>query len=439
MAAQSTLASLPPALVAQRILALLPVDARARAATVCRGWRDALADARLWTRLDLSDTSGVTCRVNDGALRAAAARAGGALQALDLRRAGEPFDRAAVLQVVQANAGTLRELRAEHSAIFNNDTLTPLLRATPELRVLSADISCSLDQAPTLLRNEPPYGPLRLYTLRLLPLAHGHDNAGQDEALVLALAAALPAHASLRSLEFCLTHLESDAACGALVDALLAVRLTLLGLWGCHTTPATASALARLLSGNMLTELRLHTCLGLLDEAPSVARLAAALRANTTLTTLSLADLSLWTRVPLPGAVLLGALTGHPSLKRLTHRRNHVFGPVAAAAGDALGVLVAANAHALTELDISHCRMLDEALGPLCDALPRNTHLRILDVSDNPLSAAFAAERLLPAVRANASLRQLRAIGYLHSPALGEAMALVSARATTEVTAAAED
>jgi hypothetical protein len=36
----------------------LPVDERARCATVCRGRRALLADARLWTRLDLSPGSG---------------------------------------------------------------------------------------------------------------------------------------------------------------------------------------------------------------------------------------------------------------------------------------------------------------------------------------------------------------------------------------------
>ena len=79
-----SLLTLPHFLV-QRILVLLPVDQRARCATVCRGWRALLADASLWTRLDLSGSSGVTVEVSAKTLRCAAARAGGALAMLDVR------------------------------------------------------------------------------------------------------------------------------------------------------------------------------------------------------------------------------------------------------------------------------------------------------------------------------------------------------------------
>jgi hypothetical protein len=43
------------------------------------------------------------------------------------------------------------------------------------------------------------------------------------------------------------------------------------------------------------------------------------------------------------------------------------------------------------------------------DALPRNTHLRKLDLSSNGMSAASTAERLLPAASTNASPGQLGA------------------------------
>jgi hypothetical protein len=41
------------------------------------------------------------------------------------------------------------------------------------------------------------------------------------------------------------------------------------------------------------------------------------------------------------------------------------------------------------------------------DALPANTHLRVLVYGDNALSEAFTRERLLPAVRANAWLEAM--------------------------------
>ena len=51
-------AHLPHAVV-RHILSYVPADARARAAIVCRAWRDTVADTSLWTVLDLSPASGV--------------------------------------------------------------------------------------------------------------------------------------------------------------------------------------------------------------------------------------------------------------------------------------------------------------------------------------------------------------------------------------------
>jgi hypothetical protein len=78
-----------------------------------------------------------------------------------------------------------------------------------------------------------------------------------------------------------------------------------------------------------------------------------------------------------------------------------------AAAGAALGALVAANAPALRVLNVSGCHLDDTSMGPLVDALARNTHLQELVLYNTippRMSDAFARERLLPAVRANASL-----------------------------------
>ena len=72
----------------------------------------------------------------------------------------------------------------------------------------------------------------------------------------------------------------------------------------------------------------------------------------------------------------------------------------------------------------------DEFLGPLCDALPRNTRLRTLNISHNSMTREFAAQRLLPAVRANTTLQHLK-VGYFRDethPALEAAAALVASR-----------
>jgi hypothetical protein len=63
----TALAPLPLGL-AQRIFVSLPADSRARACCVCPAWRDALAEPALWTRLDLSDESGVSFTLDVGAL-----------------------------------------------------------------------------------------------------------------------------------------------------------------------------------------------------------------------------------------------------------------------------------------------------------------------------------------------------------------------------------
>ncbi len=269
MEAQRTALSALPHGVTRRIFALLPVDARARSACVSPGWRTLLADPSLWTRLDLSQESGVTARVSDGVLLGAAARAGGALETLDLERDGH-VSLVALLAVLRANAGTLRQLRtgrfANSAKVIRTRDLKAMLRAAPALRELSAKVFCIAEQAPALLRNEPPYGPLRLRTMSV----RMHQA---DDAATAALAAALPSHASLRCLELRGAGLQSEAACAALMDAALAARLPSLELTDATASPALVSALAWLLRGGTLTGLRLYACDDLLEEPAATVAL----------------------------------------------------------------------------------------------------------------------------------------------------------------------
>ena len=67
-----------PVLLLRVIMLALPVDPRARAACVCRGWRAFLADPSLWRVLDLTPAGGVVAeRVTENLVRGAVARAGG--------------------------------------------------------------------------------------------------------------------------------------------------------------------------------------------------------------------------------------------------------------------------------------------------------------------------------------------------------------------------
>jgi hypothetical protein len=60
----SALSPLPMSLV-QHIFSLLPADARARAACMRRSWCATLLEPSMWTRLNLSPSSGVTREVTD--------------------------------------------------------------------------------------------------------------------------------------------------------------------------------------------------------------------------------------------------------------------------------------------------------------------------------------------------------------------------------------
>jgi bacterioferritin-associated ferredoxin len=401
----SALAPLPHAL-ALYIFSLLPVDQRMRCAEVCRGWRAALSDASLWLRLDLSLASGVA-RATNALMLAAAARTAGRLQALDVSGCARITDQA-VRAVAAENAGALVELRmaspmADLAALcVNVRQLEALLQAAPLLRALEADVNCrGVEEARRLLRNEAPFGPLRMRILRASGLA--------DAAAVRNFAQYAVEHAWVTGVHVIGAPLNEPAALDAVVDLTLQCRLTYLELYDCELSPHSAPALARLFGGSALRTLLIDgEGMRLLDE-PAAVLLGNALRANTTLTSVTFWQVGLFNNVA-AAAALLGALTAHRTLQKLDLSLNHAgeLAPAAlAATGAALGTLVAANAPALRELRLGGCSLTDDGLGPLVDALPANAHLRVLHCRFNGLSEAFKRERLLPAVRANAWLEAL--------------------------------
>jgi hypothetical protein len=141
---------------------------------------------------------------------------------------------------------------------------------------------------------------------------------------------------------------------------------------------------------------------------------------------------------------LLDALTAHASLRVLILSSNPVNAAHQADMGAALGALVAANAPALHTLNVSCGSLGDVGLRPLCDALPQNTHLRELAIFSNSITEVLARDVLLPAVRANTSLRKLDARLPFHGEAhaanvfLQQAEELVAARADAEEAAAVQ-
>jgi hypothetical protein len=355
-ASRTTLCALPLALL-QSVLALLPVDARARACVVCPAWNAALAERSLWARLDLSPASSVAVVVTNEVLEAAAARAGGQLEALDLNHC-DNISLVAVLAVATANGATLRELRCRDNPSTNmeerhmlaSEDVETLLRAAPQLRVLDVDVRFhTVAEASRLLRSELLFAPLRVRAL----MVHAYGEH-PDEAAVLSLAADVAGHAWLAELALAGVPLDTAAALDALADDALARRLSAVRLMDCRLSPASAPALVRLVRGGLaLLGIICSANAPPMLEMPAALLLSNALRASTTLTSVHLCRVALW-HDPFAAVLLLGALAGHHSLRELDVSCNEAATPVMQAiAGAALGAVVGANAPALRTLDVA--------------------------------------------------------------------------------------
>ena len=435
----ASFASLPHA-VALAIFVEVPADQRARLALVCRAWRDTMADPAAWERLDLSVfTSDFAVDITDATLRAAAARANGRLSELYLDDCVE-LTPAVRLEVVAANAGSLRKLRllCTDEDDYDFDPLPfreqeALARAAPHLTELRADAKATVEQATVMLRNDAPFEALKLLRLEVV-LAAEEDRA--DAAAVYTLAAALPCHQSLKMLRLEGLDLHTPAVLDAVCAAVADLEVSHVLLRECGLGPDSVPTLVRLLGGK-LQRMIVNNYVQLFDEAAGV--LFAGAFATSRLTQLSLIVVDFWNDAAAARAVL-HAVTGHPTLQSFDVSFNEPAD--AAAAGLALGVLVAANAPSLTCLNVWHSFFGDVGLGPLMEALPHNTHLRALDCYNTGMSDDFARIRFLPAVRANTSLRDLSvttvSIGWdenannRQSAEVLEAQALVSARATAD-------
>jgi hypothetical protein len=428
----ATFASLPQPL-ARRILLALPVDARGRASCVCRAWRDVLADPSLWSRLDMSVVSSGEWQRFFSVLDGAAGRARGQLRQLELVQHRVKLER--LLPVLTANAGSLRELHLPmiHNADYHFGTsslttvIAAIVRAAPRLHVLATEyVCCRSDDALRMLRAEPPFATLQLRYCIEVSFYGGQPFC--PFAAALADAALQPA---LLHVCVCFADTAQPAVMNALVDAALARRLRELSLYSC--TPPAAALLVRLLTEGSLDALEFSSCGTLfapLFNAADAALVADALRMNTTLTVLFLRDVHLW-HYWRPAEFLLGALVKHTSLRELRICEEYLGTEVANAFGALLAALIAADAPALQSLNCANNGLGDAGLAPLAEALALNRHLRALHMHNNGMSEAFARERLLPAVRANTTLRQLACANYNYDsvpPAAAEAEELVRRR-----------
>ena len=230
-----------------------------------------------------------------------------------------------------------------------------------------------------------------------------------------------------------LAALNDAASLEAVVNAAIARRLIVLRLHDCQLGPAALPLLTKLVSQcTSLRGLELAGSHEKLLDGPSVAAFCIALR-KSTLLSLSLRRVCLWSQQWALGGdggaqSLMAALTGHPTLCEISLASNRPGGVQQAqqAVGDALGALVAAES-ALVSLDVSRSGLGNAALRPLFAALASNRQLTRLHCRFNAASVDFSRS-ILPAVRANTSLRELSLGSFVFSHALAECEAMVQER-----------
>ena len=368
------------------IFLALPVDARAQAACVCRFLRAFLADPTLWQVLDLTPAGGVArARLSEALVHGAVARAAGRLRVLSFSRVPLEDVEMLLTRVVLSDGAELQEMTSD---VY---TSPPLLRtalaAAPRLQTLSASVMGGCTDLLPVLRNDPPYGPLRVGVLH----AAARDDVAADVAL--AFAAAVAAHESLKVLILMFVHVARGL--NAVIAAAAERRVAQLSLDRCMMDAESIPALARLLHGGSLTKLTV-----ICDDFPdvpeaSLLELCAAIRACRTLTHLKLNLRPVGHENDRAITELVCAAATLPALSELDLCKCSMMHD-AAAAGQALGALLAANLPSLRMLRVNDCQLGDHGLGLLLDGIEANTHLRDLDCRDNDVSVGFQRDMLFP-------------------------------------------
>lgn len=423
MAERAELVALPPLpdVLSLDVFSRLSVLDKLRLAAVSPGWRAALRSPAVWSRVDLSTrTTPSLPHVTAAFLAAVCARAGRALTSLDLsgrlEEAGGPLSCEGVCDALASGGcdrlSLLRAFCADEDDLptLPEGEVASLASRLPARAVLEADVGCTSATAGPLLRGKHPFAALRLRRLFV--------DGGVAEADAAAPAAAfspaafvsdMEAHPSLCQLVLdSVPGLRPPTGLGALVGATLGdvPAISTLSLVHSRLCPASTPQLTRLITAAPhLTRLDvINVDDALLNEHNSLP-FAAALAANSRLTSLTLLQVCLWDEPGL-GLPVLTALTAHPSITRLDLRRNHATAATCTAIGAALGSILAADT--LRSLDVSWCSLRDGGLRGLAAPLPRLASLRALRCFGNGCSPAFAPE-LRALVEANASLSALAA------------------------------
>ena len=414
----------------------LPLDARLRAREVSRGWRALLNEPRFWLVLDFSPGSGVVARMSRALLFAAGERGRGHLHTLDLTGA-EGFDSEDLAQFVATHGQSLRTVTAPEWLRLKADQVTRTCRSAP-LCTLRCYVYCDPAEALPLLRCEEPCALLQIFKLNV----GGWYNNQQ----VLDFAAALPSHrGKIKDLTVSMFLLENVAVADALMRGVAEARVSDVTFLGCHLGPASLPCLIRLVRSGCLETLSIHNNSALFEEGPDLTAFCHALRSSS-LQKLKLHRSELWGD-PAAAGELLAALVGHQNLRELWLSWNRAGDTDdARRAGEQLASLITHNS-ALQKLSLPLSNLGEACLTPIFEALPLSSTLKELVYSTctpraykEIISREFAHDVILPAVRANSSLRTLnfgRNAGNGKLPELVEAQAIVAARAQADTGAIA--
>jgi len=337
-------------------------------------------------------------------------------------------------QFATAHGQSLRSVTAPEGLQFSADEVTRLCHSAP-LCTLRCRVYCSAAEALPLLRCEAPCALLHVVKLE----AGGFDN---NEQTVLDLAAALPAHrGKIKGFIVYQASLENVAVADALMRGVAEAGVSDVSFNNCLLTPASVPGLApaslpgltQLLQSDCLERLSIFNRMQVLfEEGPDLTAFCHALRSST-LQKLELKSCQLWLR-PAAAGELLAALLGHQTLQDLT-LLDYKTDDARRAAGEQLASLFT-HTSALQKLDLQFNSLGDACLAPIFDALPRANILKELIFSESwsneTISREFARDVILPAVRANMSLRRLSfvGLGFFKDPLpeLLEAQAIVAAR-----------
>lgn len=407
---------------------------------VSRGWRAAVSEPSLWSDINLNNSSAPPAgRVTNALLAACVVKAAGRLASLRVEVAGEAAAVAA-LGVFVAHAATLRQTSVlclplgtlpepgKH-ALFDSCCLARVREALESVRLgaahLEVDVTCGdAEQLLALLHNRGPYAPVRLRRLRAF-------GAGIDRSVVAELAQGLKAHASLRELIFSYAPLDEPAALEAVVDAAVGARLAGLSLHHVSLNPTSVPSIARLLRlGEHLTALLLQgDDASLFDSAASGTLFMEALRTRASLAVLHLECVDLWRTLDTADAVVT-CICEHPSLITVSLGKNEVMFGHRRTVGASLARLLT-HMPRLCSLCLHSCALGEEGFRPVVEALRDNASVSAIMCDDNMLTRRFVRNEFLPAVRANTSLRVLRASCKWQGPLIPEledAEALVCAR-----------